>query len=94
MLSAFPVSPLQTTYPIPPYDGSPLPTYPLLLHCPSIPLHWGIEPLLPLMPDKTPSAPSVLPLTPPLGFLCSVRWLATSLCLFIGQDTLDMICVR
>jgi hypothetical protein len=44
------------------YEGSPPPTYPpthpLLLHCPSIPLHWGIKPSqdqgppLQLMPDK------------------------------------------
>jgi hypothetical protein len=25
-------------------------------------------------------------LTPPLGFLCSVWWLAVSLCIYIGQD--------
>jgi hypothetical protein len=30
------------------------------------------------MQDKDPSAPSDLPLTPPLGFLYSVQWLAAS----------------
>jgi hypothetical protein len=69
MLSPFPVSPLQTSYAIPPYSASEsalLSTYPLLPHCPSIALHWGIKtsqnqgPPLPLMPDKAPSAPSVL----------------------------------
>jgi len=51
---------------------APPPTHPLLPHCPSIPLHWGIKPSqnqespLPLMPDKAASAPSVLPLTPAL----------------------------
>jgi hypothetical protein len=40
------------------YEGAPLPTHPLLLSCPGIPLHWGIEPpqaqgpLLPLMSNK------------------------------------------
>jgi hypothetical protein len=68
------------------------PTHPLLPHCSSIPLHWGIKPSqdqgppLPLMPDKASLAPSVLPLTPPLGFLCSVRWLAASIWIRIGQD--------
>jgi hypothetical protein len=42
-------------------------------------------PPLPLMPDKAPSAPSVLPLTPPLGSLCSVQWLAASICICIGH---------
>ena len=57
------------------------PTHPHLPHCPTIPLHWAIKPSqdqgppLPLMPDKAPSAPSVLPLTPPLGSLCSIWWL-------------------
>jgi hypothetical protein len=43
-------------------------------------------PLLPLMPDKVPSAPSVLPLTPPLGSPCSVRFLTVSIHVCIGQD--------
>ena len=33
-----------------------------------------------------PSAPSVLPLTPPVGSLGSVRWLAASIHICIGQD--------
>ena len=57
----FPVSPLQTSYPIPPPPASlrELPTHPLLPHYPSIPLCWCIEPSqdqgssLPLMPNKT-----------------------------------------
>ena len=34
---------------------------------------------------QTPSAPSVLPLTPPLGSPCSVRWLAVCIHICIGQ---------
>ena len=34
---------------------------------------------------QTPSAPSVLSLTPPLGTLCSVQWLAESIHLCICQ---------
>jgi hypothetical protein len=34
---------------------------------------------------QTPSALSVLSLTPPLGFLCSVRWLAASIYICVGQ---------
>jgi hypothetical protein len=41
------------------------------------------------MPDKSPSTSSVLPLTPPLGSLCSVQWLALSICTCIGQDLKD-----
>jgi hypothetical protein len=40
-------------------------------------------PPLPLMPDKTPSDPSVLSLTTPLG---SVLWLAVSIHICTGQD--------
>jgi hypothetical protein len=81
MLSPFLVALLQTPYPISPlpcfYEGAPQPTYPFLLHHPTIPLLWGIKlsqdqgPALLLKSDKAPSAPSVL-LTPPLGSLCSV----------------------
>jgi hypothetical protein len=58
------------------YEGAPsltYPLYPLPPHHPSILLHWGIKPSLnqglplPLMLDKAPSAPSVLPLSPLLG---------------------------
>jgi hypothetical protein len=34
---------------------------------------------------QTPSAPSVLSLTPPLGSPCSVQWLTVSICIWIGQ---------
>jgi len=83
MLFPFPLSPLQTPIPSPLhcfYRGAPPFTYSLLPHCPSIPLYWGIKPLkdqeppLLLMPDKVPSATSVLPLTLPMGSLWSVRW--------------------
>ena len=62
------------------YEGAPPPIHLPLCHHPSIPLHWGIKPSkdqgppLQLMPDKSPSAPSILPLTPPLGALCLVWW--------------------
>ena len=104
MLSPSLVSPLQTPLSYPPlhcfYEGAPPPTYPLLPHCPSFPLHWGIKPSqdkgpsLPLMPDKAPSAPSVLPLTPPLGSLCSVRWLAVSILICIGQDLAESLRIQ
>jgi hypothetical protein len=38
------------------------------------------------MTDKAPSAPSFILLTPPLGSLCSVQWLALIICIHIGQD--------
>jgi hypothetical protein len=34
---------------------------------------------------QTPSAPSVLSLTPPLGTACSVKWLTVNICLCICQ---------
>ena len=34
---------------------------------------------------RSPSAPSVLPLSPPLGTLGSVQWLAMSICICIGH---------
>jgi hypothetical protein len=100
MLYSFLVSSLQPPFPFPLtlllWGCSPThpPTHslPLPLHLLSIPLHWGIKPSqdqglpLLLMPDKTLSAPSVLPLTPPLGSLCSVWWLTVSICICIGQD--------
>jgi hypothetical protein len=48
---------------------------------------WGVwlaDIVLP-MGLQTPSAPSVLSLTPPSGTLCSVQWLAASICLCICQ---------
>ena len=77
------------------HEGAPPLPYLLLPHCPSIPLHWDSKPsqdqgpLLPLMPDKAPSASWVLPLTPPLASLCSVQWLAVSIHICIGQDLED-----
>ena len=91
---------LQTPYLLPStyfYEGTHPPIYSLLPYCPSIPLHWGIKPsqdqgpFLPLMPDKAPSTPSVLPLTPPLGSLCSVRWLTSSIRICIGQDLAESL---
>ena len=38
---------------------------------------------------QTPSAPSVLHLTPPLGSPCSVRWLAASIHICIGQALVE-----
>jgi hypothetical protein len=67
-------------------------TYPLQPHRPNMPLYWGSkpsqdqEPPLPLMPDKAPLAPSVLPLTAPLGSLFPVWWLAVGIRICIGQD--------
>ena len=37
---------------------------------------------------QTPSAPSVLSLTPPLGSPCSFRWLASSILLCIFQESI------
>ena len=69
-------------HPIPPCPASIEvllhPTCPPLTHHPNIPQDQGIKPSqdqrppLPLMTDKATSAPSVLPLTPPLGSLCSI----------------------
>ena len=81
MLSSFLVSPLQILYPTPHYPASMrmLPNRPTHTCLTTLAfLYWRVKPSqdqgppLPLMPDKTPSAPSVLPLTPPLGFPCSV----------------------
>jgi hypothetical protein len=79
------------------YKGAHPPTDPLPPHHPNISLHWGTkpsqdqEPPLPLMPDKVPSAPSVLHLSPTLGTLCSVWWLAESLHICIGQDLAESL---
>jgi hypothetical protein len=96
MLLPFLVSPLQTLSAILPYPAFMRvllhpPTH-SLSHCPSNPLHWRTkpsqdqEPPLPFIPDKAPSATSILPLTPLLGCLCSVWWLASSVHICIGQD--------
>jgi hypothetical protein len=79
------------------YESAPPPIHPLLPHCPSISLHWGIKPSqdqglpLQLMPNKAPSAPSVLPLTPPLVSQCSVQWLAGGIRICIDQDLAEPI---
>jgi hypothetical protein len=90
----YPLSQFPLSYPPLPcfYEGALPPTHPFPPNCPSIPLHWGVKPSqdqgppLPLMLDKAPSAPSVLPLTSPFGSLCLVRWLAASIHICIGQD--------
>jgi len=85
------------------YEGAPPPTHPLLPHWPILPLHWGIKPSqyqgppLPLMPDKAPSASSVLPLTPPLGsFAQSDFWLqpSASVLFRIWQNLSADSCIR
>ena len=74
--------------------------HPLLPHFSSIPLHWGMPlhlmkpsqdqgPPFPFMPDKAPSAPSLLPLTPLWGSLCSVQWFAVRMCLCFVQDVAE-----
>jgi hypothetical protein len=46
---------------------------------------WLVDIVVLPMELQTLSAPSVLSLTPPLGFLCSVQWLAESIHTCIGQ---------
>jgi hypothetical protein len=46
---------------------------------------WLVDIAVLPMGMQTPSAPSVLPLTPPLGSPCSVRWLAVCIHICIGQ---------
>ena len=78
---------------ITPYSASMRVLYhpPIPASLPSIPLHWASSlhrtKALPSHWCKAPSAPSVLPLTLPLGSLCSVQWLAVIIC--IGQDPAD-----
>ena len=79
MLSPFPASPLQAPYSIPSYPASMrvFPYTPTHSHLTALafPYAGGIKPSqdqgppFPLMPDKAPSAPSVLLLTSPLGSL-------------------------
>jgi hypothetical protein len=91
MLSPFLISTLQTPYPnlLTLLLWGCSPTYPLLSQGASIPLHWGIKPSqdqehpFPLMPDKPPSRPSVLPLTPPLGVPVLNGWLWVSISIFL-----------
>jgi hypothetical protein len=58
--------PLLITRPLCLYEGAPKPTHPLLLHCSSIPLCWGIKP----PHDKGPP----LPLIPDKAILCYISW--------------------
>ena len=46
---------------------------------------WLVDNVVLPMALQTPSAPTVLPLTPLLGSLCSVWWLALSITICIGQ---------
>ena len=46
---------------------------------------WLVDIVFLPMRLQNPSVPSVLSLTPPLGPLCSVQWLAVSIHLFICQ---------
>ena len=48
---------------------------------------WLVDIVLP-MRLQTPSAPSVLSLTPPLGSPCSVQWLAASIHIHLWQSLL------
>jgi hypothetical protein len=50
---------------------------------------WLVDNVVLPMGLQSPSAPSVLSLTPPLGSLCSVRWLAASIHIYIGQELAD-----
>jgi hypothetical protein len=47
---------------------------------------WSVDIVVLPMGLQTPSAPSVLSLTPSLGTPCSVQWLAVSICLCTCQD--------
>ena len=47
---------------------------------------WLVDNVVLPMELQTSSAPSVLPLTPPLEFLCLAKWLAASIYFCIGQD--------
>ena len=46
---------------------------------------WLVNIVVLPMELQTPSAPSVLPLTRPLGTPCSVQWLSAIICICIGQ---------
>jgi hypothetical protein len=77
------------------YECAPPPTYPLQHHRPNNLLHWGIKPSqeqdapLPLVPYNAPSTLLVLPLTPPLGTLCSVQWFTASIHISIGNNLVE-----
>jgi hypothetical protein len=92
MLPPFPVSHLQTPYPVPPNPASKRvfphpPTHSCLTSSTLGHKHSQDQgPSLPMIPDKAPSAPSVLPLKPALGSLCSFWWLAANIHICIDQD--------
>jgi hypothetical protein len=90
MLSPFLVSTLPIPYPFAAYPVSmrvlPHPPTHSCLTALAFLFKGDQGPPLPLMPDKAPSAPSVLPPTALLGSLCSVLWLAASIHICIGQD--------
>ena len=46
---------------------------------------WLVDIVVLPMGLQTPSAPSVLPVAPPLGSPCSVQWLATSILICISK---------
>jgi hypothetical protein len=46
---------------------------------------WLVDIVVPPMGLLSPSAPSVLPLTPPLGFLCEIQCLAACTHICIGK---------
>jgi hypothetical protein len=48
-------------------------------------VYWLVHIVVPPMGQQTPSIPSVLSLTLPLGALCLVQWLAESFCLCVCQ---------
>jgi hypothetical protein len=48
---------------------------------------WLVDIVVPPMRLQTPSAPSVLSLTPPLGTPCSVQWLAASIQLYLSGSS-------
>jgi len=50
---------------------------------------WLVHIVVLLMGLQTPSAPSVLSLTPSLGSLCSVRWLAASILICISKALVE-----
>jgi hypothetical protein len=51
--------------------------------------YWLVHIVVPLMGPPPPSTPWVFFLTPPLGILCSVQWLALSLHICICQTLVE-----
>jgi hypothetical protein len=50
---------------------------------------WLVDFVVLPMGLQTPSVPSVLPRTPPFGFLGSVQWMTVSIYICIGQALAD-----